>query len=77
MILVLNSTNANISTKRKSSKRSMVDPNSISSIKRIFLLLTKMITIYMQLFKIQIWKPSFEKTFAKLYGALGYCLERL
>lgn len=55
----------------------MVSFNSTSNIKIIFSLQTEVITVYMQLFKIQVQKSRFEEVFTRLHRTLGFCLKKL
>lgn len=50
---------ANMSMKKQSGKKSFIKVNSLSGIKIVFVLLTKMIIIYIKIFKVKIEKTCF------------------
>lgn len=66
MVLVLYPLKVDTPIKKWGGKRGTVRTSDLSSVKMIFTLLAKMVTVYMGFFKIHVRKPSLERLFSGL-----------
>lgn len=61
-------TNADLPTKKQSNKKDVIKTYRAGSIKVVFTLLTKDVTLYMRLFIVEIREPSFQLAFSIACG---------